>query len=241
MFEESLITGATGGLGKETARVLAKRGAKVIIPARSMKRGMQVKESLLAENPNANLHVVEMDLSSLRSVESFARSFKSSHKQLNILMYSPYDAYARSKLANILHANELSRRLQEEGCNVTANSLHPGMIPTNINRFAAFGSDVSIGLVEAFYTDSSPGMVNTIYSDKLDIGVIHWQTEYPLANRGAATICYAALHPNVRGVSGKYFAKCNETLPSNLARDSDLGNRLWEFSEELVRSLNKPK
>lgn len=79
--------GATNGIGKETARVLALRGANVIIPARTLESGMKVKESLAEEVPSSKLHVMEMDLSSLDSVRSFAGSFNSSHKHLNVLMY----------------------------------------------------------------------------------------------------------------------------------------------------------
>ncbi|WVZ14122.1 hypothetical protein V8G54_011688 [Vigna mungo] len=46
--------------------------------------------------------------------------------------YSSWRAYGQSKLANILHANELVRRLKEDGVDITANSLHPGATVTNI-------------------------------------------------------------------------------------------------------------
>ncbi|KAK8470326.1 hypothetical protein PHAVU_004G112900 [Phaseolus vulgaris] len=49
--------------------------------------------------------------------------------------YQKFRAYAQSKLANILHANELARRLKEDGVDITANSLHPGLIVTNIHRY----------------------------------------------------------------------------------------------------------
>ncbi|XP_030518286.1 short-chain dehydrogenase TIC 32, chloroplastic-like [Rhodamnia argentea] len=48
--------------------------------------------------------------------------------------YNAIQAYGQTKLANILHANELARRLKEEGVQITANSLHPGVIVTNIAR-----------------------------------------------------------------------------------------------------------
>ena len=80
-------SGATNGIGKETARVLALRGAKVIIPARTLESGLKVKESLADQVPSSKLHVMEMDLSSLSSVRDFARSFDSSHEHLNLLMY----------------------------------------------------------------------------------------------------------------------------------------------------------
>ncbi|XP_058223856.1 short-chain dehydrogenase TIC 32, chloroplastic-like isoform X2 [Rhododendron vialii] len=43
-------------------------------------------------------------------------------------------AYGQSKLANILHAKELAKRLKEEGVEITANSVHPGAVDTNIVR-----------------------------------------------------------------------------------------------------------
>jgi NAD(P)-dependent dehydrogenase (short-subunit alcohol dehydrogenase family) len=57
------------------------------------------------------------------------------------LPFSPYGAYAASKLANILHANALARRL--EGTNVVANSLHPGVVGTKLLRegFGMNGND----------------------------------------------------------------------------------------------------
>ncbi|XP_038695499.1 short-chain dehydrogenase TIC 32 B, chloroplastic-like isoform X2 [Tripterygium wilfordii] len=50
--------------------------------------------------------------------------------------YSEKRAYGQSKLANILHAKELSRRFQEEGVNITANAVHPGLIMTNLFKHA---------------------------------------------------------------------------------------------------------
>jgi hypothetical protein len=61
----------------------------VIIPARTLESGLKVKESLADQVPGSKLHVMEMDLSSLSSVRSFAQSFNSSYEHLNILMYVP--------------------------------------------------------------------------------------------------------------------------------------------------------
>lgn len=59
---------------------------------------------------------------------------------------------------------------------------------------------------------------------------------YVSAVQGAATTCYVALHPSVKGVSGKYFVDCNEAKPSSLAGDETLARRLWDFSEKLVKA-----
>ncbi|KAF8730969.1 hypothetical protein HU200_016844 [Digitaria exilis] len=285
----AIVTGATNGIGKETARVLALRGAEVIIPARTMESGLKVKESLAEQVPSSKLHVMEMDLSSLSSVRNFAQSFNSSYERLNILInnagimacpyqlsedgielqfatnhvghflltsllldkmkstaretgvqgriinvssvahkrsdgtcfdlkklndkdrYRPFIAYSHSKLANILHANELSRRFQEEGCNLTANSLHPGVIFTNIIRYVAGNSSALLSVL-------SP-VANLVLKN---------------VPQGAATNCYLALHPDLKDVSAKYFADCNEATPTKVARDAELAKKLWLFSEELV-------
>ena len=54
--------------------------------------------------------------------------------------------------------------------------------------------------------------------------------------QGAATTCYVALHPSIKGVTGKYFFDCNEEKPGMMAREENLGKRLWDFSEKLIKS-----
>ncbi|KAJ1391370.1 Short-chain dehydrogenase/reductase SDR [Sesbania bispinosa] len=126
--------------------------------------------------------------------------------------YSDKRAYGQSKLANILHANELSRRLQEEGVNITANSVHPGVIMTPLMRH----SSLLMNFLKMF----------TFYI---------WKN----VPQGAATTCYVALHPSLKGVTGKYFLDCNEFEPSAFASNELLGRKLWDFSNKLINSLSK--
>ncbi|XVE61850.1 hypothetical protein DITRI_Ditri06bG0072000 [Diplodiscus trichospermus] len=58
--------------------------------------------------------------------------------------------------------------------------------------------------------------------------------------QGAATTCYVALHPRMKGVSGKYFVDFNEITPSSYARDVALARELWDFSNKLINSVSKP-
>ncbi|XP_074271244.1 short-chain dehydrogenase TIC 32 B, chloroplastic-like [Silene latifolia] len=124
--------------------------------------------------------------------------------------YSDKRAYGQSKLANVLHANELSRRLKAEGANITVNSLHPGIIMTNLMRHSYF-------LMR---------FLNVL------TGVLFWKN----VPQGAATTCFVALNPKMKGVSGKYFVDCNEFEPSAFTRDEKLAKKLWDFSEKLVNS-----
>ncbi|XP_071722603.1 short-chain dehydrogenase TIC 32 B, chloroplastic-like [Rutidosis leptorrhynchoides] len=128
------------------------------------------------------------------------------------LGYSDKKAYGQSKLANILHASELSRRLQQEGANITVNSVHPGLIMTNLMRH----SFISMRIMKM-------------------LTYLLWKN----VPQGAATTCYVALHPSLKGVTGNYFLDCNEMEPSALARDERLAKKLWDFSNKLVDSASK--
>ncbi|XP_021767879.1 short-chain dehydrogenase TIC 32, chloroplastic-like [Chenopodium quinoa] len=82
----AIITGATSGIGAETARVLAKRGARLVLPARSYKTAEDTKSRILAECPQAKVVVMSLDLSSQSSVRKFVREFESLHLPLNLLI-----------------------------------------------------------------------------------------------------------------------------------------------------------
>ncbi|TYK16634.1 short-chain dehydrogenase TIC 32 [Cucumis melo var. makuwa] len=116
-------------------------------------------------------------------------------------------AYGQSKLSNILHAKELARRLKEEGVEITANALHPGAIATNLLRFHSTINAVT-NLVAKFVLKN--------------------------VQQGAATQCYVALNPQVKGVSGEYFVDSNIANPTKHAKDMDLAKKLWDFSVDLT-------
>jgi WW domain-containing oxidoreductase len=123
--------------------------------------------------------------------------------------YSPWAAYGQSKLANLLFAKHLAERLQ--GTGKTANSLHPGVIRTNLARNMNPIARVALSIGEPLVLKTIP--------------------------EGAATQCYLAANPGVAGVSGKYFADCNVAEPSARGRDGALAEQLWEASEKIVAEV----
>jgi WW domain-containing oxidoreductase len=123
--------------------------------------------------------------------------------------YGPYRAYAHSKLANVLFAAALARRMPRP--RQTANSLHPGVIRTGIQRHTGLASRLALALAGPVFLKS--------------------------VAQGAATQCWAAAHPGASGLNGRYLVDCNPALPSALARDHALQERLWEESERIVKRL----
>ncbi|KAL6558718.1 Short-chain dehydrogenase TIC 32, chloroplastic [Orobanche minor] len=274
------FSGASNGIGKETARVLALRGVHVILGVRNVKAGERVSDEIRHNIPAAKLNVMEIDLNSQASIRKFATEFIDTGLPLNILVnnagimappfthskdnieqqfavnhlgpflltnllldtmkrtarecgeqarivnvasslhqygykqgilfdkindsasYNPNSAYGQSKLCNILHCVELARRFKEEGANVTANSLHPGVIATNITQ--------NSGLLGCLFGCSQLFLKNV--------------------GQGAATTCYLSLNPKVNGVSGEYFMDNNIAKASSTARDRELAKKLWDFS-----------
>ncbi|XP_028115436.1 short-chain dehydrogenase TIC 32, chloroplastic-like isoform X1 [Camellia sinensis] len=82
----AIITGATSGIGAETARVLAKCGARLILPARSLKASEEAKARIVSEFPKSEIVVMALDLSSLSSVRCFVAEFESLDSPLNLLI-----------------------------------------------------------------------------------------------------------------------------------------------------------
>ncbi len=116
--------------------------------------------------------------------------------------YDPREAYGVSKTANGLFSRELARRLASTGA--TSNSLHPGVIPTNLSRH----------LPDRNYDMSNP--------------------RFKTIPEGTATQCYVACHPELAGVTGFYFDDCNPAVPNEHMQDDAMAAQLWAVSEELV-------
>jgi retinol dehydrogenase-12 len=123
--------------------------------------------------------------------------------------YSAHKAYASSKVANVLFAAELSRRLIAEGVQgVTVNSLHPGYVRTELARYLPLLQRLPVVLLSYVAGKSS--------------------------EEGAQTSLYCALSEDLEGVSGKYFSDCRMKQPSRTARDEKIARHLWEISERIT-------
>lgn len=270
-----LLTGCNSGIGYETLRTLAKRGAHVVGAARTVEKARRACDGVEGETTP-----VACELSEPESVKKCVEQVRALRRPLNAIIcnagimalpklqqkygyelqfftnhighfllvtslldqladdgrvvvvasdahkgapdegiqfdnlsgergYRPWAAYGQSKLANILFANELSKRLR--GTGKTANSLHPGVIHTNLGRHMNPVARAALSLAAPLVLKSP--------------------------EQGAATQCYVAVHPGVQGVSGKYFADCNEARTTAHGRDEAMAERLWDASERILAEV----
>ncbi|MEQ4204743.1 SDR family oxidoreductase [Actinopolymorpha sp. B9G3] len=120
--------------------------------------------------------------------------------------YSAMKAYGRSKLANVLFATELARRLA--GTGVTVNSVHPGAIDTNI-------------------WSAAPALLRPVIR-------LFMRREFISIEEGSGTVVQLAESPDLEGVTGCYFERRTAVPPAPLAQDPVVAARLWDVSAELV-------
>lgn len=120
--------------------------------------------------------------------------------------YGILRAYGQSKLANVLFARELARRLA--GTGVASNSVHPGVVDTHIWSGAPL-------LARPF------------------LRLWLWRSSVDAAT-GAAPLVRLAADPSLEGATGRYFDRLSEADPAPAARDDDAAARLWQESQRLV-------
>jgi len=82
----AVITGGSGGLGAETARVLAARGARVVIGARDVAKGEKVAADIRSASPGAAIEVGALELASLPSIRAFAAAVLAKHPAIHLLV-----------------------------------------------------------------------------------------------------------------------------------------------------------
>ena len=286
----AIVTGANRGLGSETTRALARKGALVVLACRDLERANAALERIRGDEPQAALEVLELDLASLASVRRFAESFAARYPALNILCnnagvmalpyrqtadgfemqfgtnhlghfaltglllphllqagdarivtisssyhrlgrmrfgdlngrqsYGRWAAYAQSKLANLLFAYELQRKLEARGAEAISVAAHPGYAATELQLIGPRmeGSALRARLM---------GISNRLLAQS--------------AAMGALPMLYAATAPGVRG--GDYIGPAGfmqqrghpkRTRSSPASYDRELAVKLWAVSEELT-------
>jgi len=81
-----VITGGASGLGQETARAMAAKGAHIVIPVRDMAKGEAAVVAIKASVPDADIELMECDLGKMASIQFFAQAFLVQHDRIDLLI-----------------------------------------------------------------------------------------------------------------------------------------------------------
>lgn len=285
-----VVTGANSGLGLETVRLLARRGARVILTVRGREKGEEAIEWVRSRTgPDARLKAVELDLASLDSVAAAARSIEALGTPIDVLInnagvmalpraetadgfevqigvnhfghfaltlrllhflikapfgrvitvtslyhhrgqiafddldwrsrrYRKFGAYAQSKLANLLFALELERRLRVAGVpNLISLAAHPGYAATNLQQAGpeAFGHRLEGAIMR---------MSNQLFAQSATMGALPSVMAATSAHVEGGDLTGPEGFRGVRGLP-------EIVAPASHARDRETARRLWELSE----------
>jgi NAD(P)-dependent dehydrogenase (short-subunit alcohol dehydrogenase family) len=130
-------------------------------------------------------------------------------EDFNQLQYYATNAYAVSKLAQIVFTKELQRRLTEQKSRIITNVMHPGAVATNF--YQHFGRDGLMNFLKTINMLKSP-------------------------NYAAKHLINVAANPKFDDCAGDYFNLSKKRSPSELAKSPELAKKLWNLSEELINT-----
>lgn len=137
--------------------------------------------------------------------------------------YRRWNAYAQSKLANLVFAIDLQRRIDEAGLDIESMAAHPGLSATNLG---------SAG------TGTGNGIVNLLTTPVLKFSHIVFAQD---AEHGALPTLFAAVSPGLPGGSyigpdgiGEHRGSPTVVTPRKVAHNPEVAERLWRESVELT-------
>jgi NAD(P)-dependent dehydrogenase (short-subunit alcohol dehydrogenase family) len=112
-----IVTGGNSGIGFEIAKYLAEGGNDVILACRNQDRGDEAVAKIKALHPNSLVQCMQVDLSSLASIQDFAKEFMKKKRKLNVLI---------NNAAIALNSKDLTLKPTSDGLEITMATNHFG-------------------------------------------------------------------------------------------------------------------
>jgi NAD(P)-dependent dehydrogenase (short-subunit alcohol dehydrogenase family) len=259
-----LVTGSTDGIGLETALELARSGHEVVLHGRNEEKVQRARDAIRHAAPDAVLHTAHADLADFDAVALMAQDLAARLPRLDVLInnagvYMTGRRISKEGFEMTLAVNYLAHFLltvlllpllkkSSDPRVVTVSSIaHTrGRIDfDNLNgerHFDAYHAYANSKLADTLFASElarrEPWLAsNSLHPGVIDTKLLHtgFDATGDSVAVGARTSVYLATSPDVKGISGKYFAHCASVQPAPLAKDSNLARQLWKWSENAVR------
>ena len=261
----AVITGCNSGIGLETMRVLALRGAHVIGTARTLEKGQQACAQI-----KGRATPVVLELTDFASVVACADAIRKLNVNIDMLIlnagiivpkWRAVNGIEQHFLVNHLGHFLLTQRLldrvtaAEQGRVVTVGSGNHRDAPKGGIQF----DDLSGKSWNDYYAHSK--LANGLFSLELSkrlrgtratsncltpgpvdtnirrhLSKDDWPKKLKSAAEGAATVCHVAAHPSLAKITGEYFKDCAPAPQSAHQTDAAMAKKLWDVSTELTRA-----
>lgn len=169
----AIVTGAASGIGVETARTLARRGADVTIAARRLAAAQTVAEEITRATGNPNVHAAFLELTDRRSVAAFADAWS-----------GPLDLLVNN--AGVMLIQQLTRDAGGHEMQFATNHLGHFDLTTRLRPALAAGGDARVVMVS-----SSGHLFGPVVFDDVDFRFRHYDPLSAYAQSKTAEILFA--------------------------------------------------
>ncbi len=226
-----VVTGGNSGLGYESVKAFAGKGAEVIMASRTVEKGETAKVEILKAIPEGKIKVMQLDLGDLESVRNFASAFKKNYKKLDVLlnnagiMMTPYFT-TKDGFEGQLGTNHLGH-FALTGLLMDLLLQTPGARIVNVSSAAHKRGVMDFNNLQ-FENGKAYTTMNAYGRSKLSNLLFTYELQRKLEAAKKETITVAA-HPGValtnlaRHLEGKFLFKILTPLLKRMAQDPAMG------------------
>jgi len=265
-----LVTGATDGLGRRVAQVLAAKGAAVLLHGRSPERLEATLEALKSQTGSEKATSYLADLSSLAAVRDLAECILSEHDRLDVLVNNAgiiarerresedgYElTFAINYLSHFLLTRLLLPLLKDSAPARIVNVASAGQSPLDFSDlmlergYDAMKAYSQSKLAQVMFTfelaehlRDTGVTVNALHPASLmDTKMVQSTFGYTMSTveEGTEAVVRLAISPEIEGLTGRYFDGKREARANRQAYDPQVRHRLWVLSEQLCGRMLEP-
>nr|XP_060618468.1 retinol dehydrogenase 11-like isoform X2 [Anolis sagrei ordinatus] len=234
-----VITGANTGIGKETAKDLAGRGARVILACRDMVKAEAAANEIRTKTGNQQVIAKKLDLADTKSIREFAKNFLEGPFLLTFLLIECLKKSAPSRIINMsslvhfmgsIHLEDLQGEKSYHRGLAYCHSKLASILFTRELAKKLQGTGITANVLHpgAVASDLCRHSTILVFLGKLLTFFLKTPWE------GAQTSIYCAVAEELESVSGKYFSDCKPAYVWPQGRDDETARKLWDVSCELL-------
>lgn len=263
-----LLTGATDGIGKQTAFELAKLQATLIMHGKDEQKGQDLKNELIISSQNTNIYYFNADFTSFYEVDGMVKKIKTQFRHIDILINNAGifetqktildNGMEKNFMVNYLapfyltiHLLDLLKQSSKASIINVSSMIHASSIDfDNLMAEKYYSGESAYSLSKLCnilftYKWSNDRQYSNININALHPGVINtkllaagWGPFGASTQEGAKRILYLCKLSISQNISGKYFENDHQTTSSAIAYDIEVQDRLWNLTNKLINLKN---
>lgn len=259
-----LITGATDGIGKQTAVDAAKKGAQVIIHGRDDERILKTLKEI--REINEDVYGLKADFCDLEQVVEVAKDITDNFQRIDILFNNAAeflhkreitkDGFERTFQVNYLAHVLLTEKLRPiiknvEGSRIlnVTSMIHSSFLDLNkMQGESGYKGNNAYSISKLLNIMHAYKLGRLHENDKVNINCLHpgvietkllntaWSGGFPVSE-GSANMLYVAESEAIEGVSGLYIENRRPMQSNPVSYDIDVQDKLYDMSLEMLRKF----